>query len=389
LQIFSMRDAKGVKTTASVGTSIDVATLFGSGSNNVVNTSQIPAAPTSVSLDQLFGRATLNDQTSVSTPPLGKPVDLAALFQAANPPAISARTPPKPTALSINDLFTNAMHQKMPTPPQNVALSINDLFNMGMQQPNQPSAPVQPEISVPNPSLALLNQLRGNPVKEPVIEQVPPNPANTLLDILKGAKPISPQQQQQTIRAPPSQVHMQPPVQHEQQQRPTHSPSVQQRSPIIHHQQTLAVNGSNNQQTHPLIALLQGASVNQPETGNVASPRNKVASPHLNQRASPQRPYTSPKATPSKSTLLDTLLGATPAKQLPQPAQQQQVSPLSQKSTPPYPLHQRRSISGAPPLLPQQAQELTSPRLLDRIKSPAVLSKPEFIQQYLNLIQVR
>ncbi|KAI8581742.1 hypothetical protein K450DRAFT_230929, partial [Umbelopsis ramanniana AG] len=383
-----MRDAKDVQTTPSAGTSIDVATLFGSGANNVQNTGQQPAAPTSVSLDQLFGRASLNEQPSVNSPVVGKSVDLAALFQKANPQAVSAMSPPKPKSLPLDDLFTNAIHQTTPPPPPGKALSINDLFHNAMQQPQ---APVQSDTPVPNPSLALLNQLRGNPVKEPAMEQVPSNPANTLLDLLKRAKPVSPQGQQ-----PPLHAQMQSPAQYEQRQ-PTYSPSVQQQSPFVNQQQPVTVNGSSHPQTNPLIALLQGASVNKPQSPTAASPVNQARSPRLNQRGSQQRPYTSPKAMPSKPTLLDTLMGGSPAKQLPRPPQQLSMqmpephpySPQLQQSTPPHPQQQRRSLSGAPPLLLQQAQELTSPRIQDRIRSPTVLSKPEFIQQYLNLIQVR
>jgi hypothetical protein len=394
-QISSMRDAQDVQMTPSAGTSIDVATLFGSGANSVQNTGQQPAAPTSVSLDQLFGRASLKEQPALNSPAVGKSVDLAALFQKANPQAVSAMSPPKPKSLPLNDLFTNAIHQTTPPPPPGKALSINDLFNNAM---HQPPAPVQSDIPAPNPSLALLNQLRGNPVKEPAMEQVPASPANTLLDLLKRAKPLSPQgqQQQPPLHAPPPQTYMQLPAQYEQRQ-PTYSPSVHQQSPILNQQQPVTVNGSSHHQPNPLIALLQGASVNKPQNHTVASPGNQAKSPRLNQRGSQHGPYTSPKATPAKPTLLDTLMGASPGKQLPRPPQQPSMqmpephpySPQLQQSTPPHSLQQRRSLSGAPPLLPQQAQELTSPRIQDRIKSPIVLSKPEFIQQYLNLIQVR
>lgn len=392
--LFSMRDAKDVQMTPSAGKSIDVATLFGTGANGVQTSGQQPVAPTSVSLDQLFGRASLNEQQTVNSPAVGKSVDVAALFQKANPQAVSAMSPPQPKSLPLNDLFTNAIHQTTPPPPPGKALSINDLFNNAMQQP---PAPVQSDTPESNPSLTLLNQLRGNTVKEPVMEQVPSNPATALLDILKKAKPLSPQgqQQQSPLHAPPPQAHMQSPAKYEQRH-PTYSPSVQQQSPIINQQHPVAVNGSSHQQPNPLIALLQGASVTKSQNPTVASPRNQVKSPRLNQHGSQQRPYTSPKATAAKPTLLDTLMGASPAKQLPRPPQQPPMqmpephpySPQIQQSTPPHPLQQRRSLSGAPPLLPQQAQELTSPRIQDRIKSPMVLSKPEFIQQYLNLIQV-
>jgi hypothetical protein len=66
-----------------------------------------------------------------------------------------------------------------------------------------------------------------------------------------------------------------------------------------------------------------------------------------------------------------------------------QPQPQQSSPPPPSPLQQRRSISGAPPLMSQQAHELASAHALDRIKTPSVLSKPEFIQQFLNIIQVR
>jgi hypothetical protein len=366
-----MRDAS--KAT----TSIDVKTLFGSGLTTVQKTTQTTLG-TSVSLDQLFGKATIAEQRPVSSPPVGKSVDLAALFQAANPPQ---KAP--------------VVSQQVPHSQPDQALSLNDLFNRAMHQPNR--SPVQNDRQPSNPSLALLNQLQGNPVKEPVVmveqQQVqPPNPSNTLLDLLKRAQP---NRSQPSMQSPTATLNMHSPGHNQPAPPQTFSPpsqtSVQQQqSPLP---PVTVVNGSSKPSANPLLALLQGSNVNKPQHGSASPPQNKVTSPRMNQRAASPRmsqrgsPMRSPKAQASKLTLLDTLMGATPAKPLPTPPLQPQ--PQQSSPPPPSPLQQRRSISGAPPLMSQQAHELASAHALDRIKTPSVLSKPEFIQQFLNIIQVR
>ncbi|GAB5593630.1 hypothetical protein Unana1_08530 [Umbelopsis nana] len=375
-EMITMRDAsKNAHPIATpTSTSIDVATLFGSGSTTVQKTTTQTTSGTSLSLDQLFGKATIQEQQSVSSPPVGKSVDLAALFQAANRPQKTQEASQMP------------LQQAAPRPQ---ALSLDDLFSKAMRQP----ASAQNEMPVSNQSLALLNQLRGSPVKEPVVEQQAPptNSAATLLNLLKGAQPNRPHP---PVPAQPAQLNMHSPANKPQQVFPSPpAPIVQQQQSPPMTQQPVTVNGSS---TNPLLVLLQGSNINKPHQSSIPPPQNKVISPRMHQRGSPRRSHASPKAAASKLTLLDTLMGATPAKPLPTPPmqapmspaqlQQQHVSPLQHQSPPP-PLQQRRSISGAPPLNPQQAHELASTHALDRIKSPNVLSKPEFIQQFLNIIQ--
>jgi hypothetical protein len=134
---------------------------------------------------------------------------------------------------------------------------------------------------------------------------------------------------------------------------------------------------------------LQGSNVNKPASG-VSTPQSQSMSPAMNGPSPAVKPA-SPKAPTAKPSLLDTLMGAGPPKPPSAPPVPKPMSPVPQTSSPS--MHDpmspsRRSISGAPPLELNQAQDLANTHIANRLISANVLSKPEFIQQFLNLIQV-
>ncbi|KAG2183511.1 hypothetical protein INT43_006517 [Umbelopsis isabellina] len=419
-----MRDAsKQTKVTKT--TSIDVATLFGNASS-VQQTSVQTTDTRNVSLDQLFSNASLNAQPAPPVAnPVGKSVNLAELFQTVNPPPKPQNVVPTPQNLSINDLFSRAAQQQsqqsnsMPMPmPMPVPMPVP----MPAPMPNAPATSHGASPAV-DPAVALLNTLRGGVMKTPdaqqhyspqqAFQQQPqqpqqyqpqpqpqplyqqpqqqqqqqPNPAMSLLDILKGAQPKREPAQEPAVTMQNNLQSAQQPVSNTPL--PSQSPPVQQPTPQTNQSPTV-LNGTRKPSTNSLLALLQGSNISKPNASGASTPQSQSMSPAMN-APSPTVKSASPQASTSKPSLLDTLMGAGPAKSPSIPPAPISTSPVRQTSSPSVQYDSmspsRRSISGAPPLELNQAQELAHGQLAKRMQSVNVLSKPEFIQQFLNIIQ--
>ncbi|KAJ2964510.1 hypothetical protein NQZ79_g740 [Umbelopsis isabellina] len=271
----------------------------------------------------------------------------------------------------------------MKSPDAQQQYSPQQAFQQPHQQPRQPQPQQQQQQQQqyqPQPQPRYQQQQQQQ-------QQQPPNPAMSLLDILKGAQPKREPAQEPAVTMQNNLQSTQQPVSHTPP--PSQSPPVQQATPEIN-QSPAVLNGTRKPSTNSLLALLQGSNVSKPNASGTSTPQSQSMSPALN-APSPAVTAASPKAPTSKPSLLDTLMGVGPAKSPSTPPAPISMSPVRQTSSPSVQHDSmspsRRSISGAPPLELNQAQELANGQLARRLQSPNVLSKPEFIQQFLNIIQ--
>ncbi|ORX51655.1 hypothetical protein DM01DRAFT_1408604 [Hesseltinella vesiculosa] len=257
------------------------------------------------------------------------------------------------------------------TPPQHQAHTLLDLLQQG--RPSPPPNVMQPTIPFP--------------------QQPQPQPAQStdgrrLLDILKAGTP-------QPASASPKQhllnmINGHVPVQNLQQKPSMPSPPIP----------AAALGIATPPPTHP--------PVSQPHQQRLFKELTKAYQPdHLGSSASPPPTSDTSKQLRSSALLLQTLqTGILPAVA---GSQQHISSPVKKPNPPGYPETSSSSssvvaqtgspllpsllssdppvISSASPLLPEESIRFAQPEIIKRLASHQTLSKPEFIQQFINIIQ--
>ncbi|KAF7721446.1 hypothetical protein EC973_004670 [Apophysomyces ossiformis] len=306
-----------------------------------------------VDIMHMLQRATLAQRSPETFPNAGPEKKEEILPPPAAPASASASLPTGPVAIAptnIEDdvkakLLRLLTHEKpaqepvlasAPLPKVEAKEDLVQLLARGMPaQTAEPDSAAPPTTDNKGDLLQILSQGRCSPMKGPDTLPIPgqpaltsdrePDPGRKLFDMLKGG-PTNPSGQYQPISSsplPPTSVTMSP-------QPVIQFPPEQLTKPF-----------------HPLPAHMQP----------------------------------SPSASPNKAAaLLQTLQGGTSSMR----------GYISAPPPPPLrlaPSTSTPSLGHPPPLLPQETLDLTQPEIDRRFSQRPLLSKPEFIQQYLNIVQ--